>query len=616
MASLIGAFAYSRQLTVNTSATGANIGALTDFPICVAVNSSSWTNATERGHFFNDTYNPLGKRVQFFDADGTTNLAYEVESYDAATQVAVYWVKKPAVASASTTDHIHVGYGNDPNAANQDAATSVWDANFKAVWHFGAKAGADSTSNGNNLTVSGAAAQTDGSHYFDAVDDKAKIDSPASLNITGALTIEAYLKRAAWASYAGVVSKVLYDDSWTNPYQQYAMARQGSDDKIRWVRTLSTTGQHEVTNTTALGAGWRHVAGVFDGTYMRFYLDGAADGTSASNTTSTVSAATDVCVGVSHDVPAWAEGFQGYMQEVRISATGRTADWAKAATFSMKATSFSGDGWLTWGTEAVRPVAQYAAAGTAACTSADSGTVCARLIATATAACVSVATCVVMLAAVVSGSCAATSGASCDATRVPIQYAAAGTISAVSGLSGAAIRGTPATGTVAGTSDTSGAVTLRAVAGGSAAATSAISGAATGLMPAVGSANAVFAASCASGQRACVNGTVAITSGSSCDAMVSSGASGTVAVASGASCNITLRACANGTVVCVSTIAGIIGKLGWDKRPVGTATWTPRDTADASWTKNTPDPATWDEREVTPAAWTERPVDPSTWTKR
>jgi len=135
----ITAFYYKKQLTFNTSATGANVAsAQASFPIVVHINSSSWSNTTENANFFS-SWNIGGKRVQFFDSDQTTNLDYEVELYSAtgntSTNEAIYWVKVPQVDGNSATDSIWVGYGNDPSGTNQDNPTGVWNSNFVVVNH-------------------------------------------------------------------------------------------------------------------------------------------------------------------------------------------------------------------------------------------------------------------------------------------------------------------------------------------------------------------------------------------------------------------------------------------------------------------------------------------------
>lgn len=80
LASPIGEFYYHKKLKFDTDTIGVDTNQ-TNFPICVDINSSSWPTTAERTTFFG-SWNVNGKRVQFFDSDGTTNLDYEVELYN------------------------------------------------------------------------------------------------------------------------------------------------------------------------------------------------------------------------------------------------------------------------------------------------------------------------------------------------------------------------------------------------------------------------------------------------------------------------------------------------------------------------------------------------------
>lgn len=79
-ASAITAFSYKKQITFNTTATGAAVTtSQTNFPVAIHINTSSWPTQSERDNFFDTNTN--GKRIQFFDSNQTTNLDYEVEYF-------------------------------------------------------------------------------------------------------------------------------------------------------------------------------------------------------------------------------------------------------------------------------------------------------------------------------------------------------------------------------------------------------------------------------------------------------------------------------------------------------------------------------------------------------
>lgn len=363
MSSILSAFTYSRQLTFNTTSTGANVASnLTNFPICIVVNASSWSNSTERGHFFSDSYNPLGKRVQFFDADGTTNLAYEVESYNASTQVAIYWVKVPQVDGNSSTDHIHVAYGNDPNGSNQDSAADVWSNGYVSVFHLGGNSWAGSSpqaldSLGNHNFANGGSTENttygigSGRSFVtnQYVDHKS---TESILRTAAASTIEML---ATWNGTSNGELHPYTESSWFRT-RFYAASGHFSWGFHRYNGTWRSTG-----DVTQLNANTPyHLSATFDNTVgSKAFINGVQDGTPNTNTGD---------VSPLDDYPSigryseWSDSivggyFGGSIDEVRLSTVARTSDWLKASAYSIKKTSWNGDGWLTIGAE-TSPVAR------------------------------------------------------------------------------------------------------------------------------------------------------------------------------------------------------------------------------------------------------------------
>jgi RHS repeat-associated protein len=94
------------------------------------------------------------------DSAGTTLLPFEQVSYSSSNGAVSYWVKVPSL-SHTTDTVIYMFYGNAGISTNQSTSASVWDSNFKGVWHLSQNPTAtapqmkDSTSNANNGTVQG-----------------------------------------------------------------------------------------------------------------------------------------------------------------------------------------------------------------------------------------------------------------------------------------------------------------------------------------------------------------------------------------------------------------------------------------------------------------------------
>jgi hypothetical protein len=354
----IGAFTYKKKVTLDTTSGGGNIASsLTDFPVCVAINPTSWPTAAEHEAFFGAS-NTSGKRVQFFASDQTTNLAYEVESYvnTSGAESAIYWVKVPTITGNSTTD-VWVGYGNDPNSAAQDAATSVWDAKFSGVWHLGGNSwgsspeAKDSTGNNNHGTNSGStdvAGVIANGRSFNGTTDHITLTNHATLRPTK-FSISLWTKRDAVTSrralFASENAPSGYNGftlQWNTTNALYCSIGWGTS----YVEKLSSTAPTDITNP-------HHVAVTYDGSNVTFYYDGVADGSSAHSTDPVFDVSNFVDIGVMVQSGNHFYYQNGDIDEVRLtggstSADVRSADWIKAEYSSMKSTSFNGDGWLSW----------------------------------------------------------------------------------------------------------------------------------------------------------------------------------------------------------------------------------------------------------------------------
>jgi hypothetical protein len=182
---------------------------LVNFPVLVVLDASRVD------------YNLLqnaGQDLRFIDADGSTLLNYEIESFNKAGSSFV-WVNVPKIDAASSSDFIWLYYGN-PSAPAGENKAAAWDSSFSAVWHLrespaaSAPQARDSTAFANHATSSGAmtAAQqlsgrVNGSIRFDGVDDYLQaLDSP-SLRLTSGGTLEAWIKANTRANFDRVIAK-------------------------------------------------------------------------------------------------------------------------------------------------------------------------------------------------------------------------------------------------------------------------------------------------------------------------------------------------------------------------------------------------------------------------
>jgi len=147
-----------RKKIVFNNTTG-NLGvtseALTNYAVLVKLSVSNFDFSKAKTN---------GEDIRFTDSDGTTSLAYEFEKYDSTAQVALIWVKVPQIDINSSTDNIYMYYGNS-GASDAQSPSSVWDSNYKIVYHMNQTSGftiTDSTGQNNGTAVNSPTPTTSG----------------------------------------------------------------------------------------------------------------------------------------------------------------------------------------------------------------------------------------------------------------------------------------------------------------------------------------------------------------------------------------------------------------------------------------------------------------------
>jgi biopolymer transport protein ExbB len=135
---------------------------LMSFPVLVRLDGSRISYA--------DTRN-AGEDVRFVDADDTTLLAHEIESWNEGGSSFV-WVKAPQVDASSNADFIWMYYGN-PVAPDAQSPTVVWgDGFFEMVQPLSETSGThfDSTSKNNDSTAVDVTTQGSATGRIDGAD--------------------------------------------------------------------------------------------------------------------------------------------------------------------------------------------------------------------------------------------------------------------------------------------------------------------------------------------------------------------------------------------------------------------------------------------------------------
>lgn len=238
--------------------------ALIDFPVLIVLSSSNFDYSKAKSD---------GKDLRFIEADGNTELKYHIEDWDPSGHSFI-WVNVPKIDASSSTDYIWMYYGNSDAADVQDEPSS-YDANYVMVQHLQETSGPryDSTSYDNDGTpYSGLkkvnTGRIDGAPEFDGSDDFIDFGNGDSLNITNAITIEAWIKLNSLRSGVIISKPGAYYLKVNYEYKLVGAIY----DESNWYPVIGAT--------TLLANSWFYVALTFDGYNLKLYLNGNLEGES------------------------------------------------------------------------------------------------------------------------------------------------------------------------------------------------------------------------------------------------------------------------------------------------------------------------------------------------
>ncbi|MBN1674645.1 MAG: DUF2341 domain-containing protein, partial [Kiritimatiellae bacterium] len=322
---------------------------LANFPALISLTDPDLATTNNGGHVFSAD----GYDILFTADDGATKLDHEVEKWTAATGEFVGWVRIPALDPDADTV-LYLYYGNPYVSGSQENAAGVWDSYYMGVWHLAEDSGtthADSSGNGNVGNVSNAVnlAATgiiDGADEFDnETNEWVDCGSDASLTVMNTnFTLEFWVKADEdwnaigdnWEDRRTPLAKGEAAD------QEYAIFFHGDDDQVSmeiWDTGLGDWRMVDTKNTEWDADRWYYMAVTWDQSTASWYIDGAND-TNASMAYTFRTTAAPVAIGTHEDGKTnWV--VDGYIDEVRVSKTARSAAWLATGYTNMAApTSF------------------------------------------------------------------------------------------------------------------------------------------------------------------------------------------------------------------------------------------------------------------------------------
>ena len=158
-----------------------------------------------------------------------------------------------------------------------------------ATWHFDEGSGntvLDSSGNGNhgilrnmrdNPWVNGKIGKT---LDFDGADDHVDFGNDAGLDISNAISIEAWIKRDIMGSRHSIVENYNWGDGQANAYAGYGLRINPQDNlKFLIINGASSSSHQSSVSTGKINNGvWYHVVGTYDGNIINTYINGIQDG--------------------------------------------------------------------------------------------------------------------------------------------------------------------------------------------------------------------------------------------------------------------------------------------------------------------------------------------------
>ena len=306
-------FAKKIQFTVSGYA-GAST--LENFPVLVRLSDVT-------GFSFSDFSTPADE-LRFTDASGN-NLNYEIDTWDSTANKALVWVSVPSI-SGTTTEIRAYFLPSSTSTLPAVSSSAVWtSAGYVGVWHMNAPSTADASNSGNDGTAYGDVSVTAGvvgsGLAYPNTNSYVSCGSNANLSdaeLSGGYTIEGWVNLANTSG-----KKALFGKSGFISYRM--------EDKAVKITTPKVKDYNNVSSFITTANEWHHFAMSFvtnTTNGAKHYADGVHK--ASQNTTGINNVTGSIEMWLGRNQWEGAESFLGRLDEYRLSASIRSADWIAA----------------------------------------------------------------------------------------------------------------------------------------------------------------------------------------------------------------------------------------------------------------------------------------------
>ncbi|MFP4156837.1 MAG: DUF2341 domain-containing protein, partial [Opitutales bacterium] len=255
---------------------------LENFPVLVRFDES------QTGFSFADFADAQGGDLRFVNGAGDRELAYEIDTWDDNGEAAV-WVLVPSLSGTATT--IKALWGN-PDATDAPIYTSngtVWEGNYRAVWHLTEDENdrIDSTRFNHHASPIGPMAVQPGvvgnSARFDGSDGDTALqvgdDLPDTLRFTNGFTLEGWIRIDTGADSQKRFLYAAGDPYWDGGGYRADFNTERHRVSIGTEIGVDQGGARQTHDATLDGGSvpedqWLHLAVTWDGSTITTYVDG------------------------------------------------------------------------------------------------------------------------------------------------------------------------------------------------------------------------------------------------------------------------------------------------------------------------------------------------------
>ena len=330
---VVGELAFYKVISIDREK---NVGGvdLANLPIAIRVTDPDLRLANLGGKL------ETGSDLAFFDSDGATPLAFEIERLSLDTGDLLAWVKVPLL-SATTETRLVLAFGDPDASGGFEDRAATWSDGYAGVWHLGGESYTgvadeviDATGAHPGTATAGVTSQTAGklARAAELAGNCANISMGASPALQpSSVTVSAWVMPRDIGVGGDRIATIVAQDYWrgAGDAQGYYLEVFRSVSRPE-AAFYSANGQRGLlayaTGTSVANGTWHHIVGTYDAATetISVYLDGRLAGTA---TLSAPLEYLDNRVQIGCSSSGW---WRGAIDEVRISGTAHSA--ARIAT--------------------------------------------------------------------------------------------------------------------------------------------------------------------------------------------------------------------------------------------------------------------------------------------